>query len=205
MAASRLISEARETRLGGGVIRYRDEGDGPVLLFVHGVLANGTLWRDVVGRLSRRFRCIVPDLPLGGHSVPMESGADLTLPGVARMVADLMEMLDSRDVTLVGNDTGGAICQVVISEHPERVGRLVLTNCDAYEAFFPAFLSPFHYASKLFGTRFVDLLAWALRARFAQRALFKTVALGAIDDATLDAYGASLIQDPGVRHDLARF
>ena len=129
MAASRLISEARETRLGGGVIRYRDEGDGPVLLFVHGVLANGTLWRDVVGRLSRRFRCIVPDLPLGGHSVPMESGADLTLPGVARMVADLMEMLDLRDVTLVGNDTGGAICQVVISEHPERVGRLVLTNC----------------------------------------------------------------------------
>jgi pimeloyl-ACP methyl ester carboxylesterase len=121
------------------------------------------------------------------------------------MVVDLMEELDLREVTLVGNDTGGAICQVVISEHPERVGCLVLTNCDAYEAFFPMVLSPFHYAARLFGTRFVDLLAWTLRARFAQRALFKTVALRPIDNATLDAYGATLIQDPGVRHDLARF
>jgi pimeloyl-ACP methyl ester carboxylesterase len=205
MAASGLIWEARETRVGGGVIRYRDEGDGRALLFVHGVLANGTLWRKVVARLSEDFRCIVPDLPLGGHSVPMESGADLTLPGVARMVIDLMEELDLREVTLVGNDTGGAICQVVISEHPERVGRLVLTNCDAYEAFFPTLLSPFHYAARLFGTRFVDLLAWPLRARFAQRVLFKTVALGPIDNATLDAYMTPLIQDPGVRRDLARF
>ena len=205
MAASGLTWEARETRVGGGVIRYRDEGDGRALLFVHGVLANGTLWREVVARLSENFRCIVPDLPLGGHSVPMESGADLTLPGVARIVVDLMEELDLREVTLVGNDTGGAICQVVISEHPERVGCLVLTNCDAYEAFFPMVLSPFHYAVRLFGTRFVDLLAWTLRARFAQRALFKTVALRPIDNATLDAYGATLIQDPGVRHDLARF
>jgi len=205
MAASRKIWEAREIRFGSGVIRYGDEGDGPVLLFVHGVLANGTLWREVVPRLSEDFRCIIPDLPLGGHSVPMESGADLTPPGVARMVVDLMEALDLRDVTLVGNDTGGAICQLVISEHPERVGSLVLTNCDAYEAFFPTLLSPFHYAARLFGTRFVDLLAWTLRARFAQRALFNTVALRPIDDASLDAYGASLIQEPGVRHDLARF
>ena len=195
----------REVRLEGGVIRYREVGTGPTLVFVHGILANGTLWRDVVSHLSGRFRCIVPDFPLGGHSVPMLPKADMSPAGVARMVADLMETLDVRDVTLVGNDTGGAICQIVISNYPERVGRLVLTNCDAYEAFFPALLRPIQYAARFFGTRFVDLLAWALGARFAQRALFKTVAIRHIDEATLDAYAGRLLQDPGVREDLAKF
>src|SRR5829696_6137946 len=123
--ASLIKGEVREVRLEQGVIRYREVGSGPVLLFAHGVLANGTLWRDVVAALSGCFRCIVPDLPLGGHSVPMRPDADLTPRGVARIVVDLMEALDLSDVTLVGNDTGGAICQVVISEHPERVWRLV--------------------------------------------------------------------------------
>ena len=195
----------REVCVDGGVLRYRDVGTGPVLVFVHGILANGTLWREVLARLSGEYRCVVPDLPLGGHSVPMRPEADLSPVGVSRMVAGLMEELGLRDVTLVGNDTGGAICQIVISRHPERVGRLVLTNCDAYEAFFPPLLRPFQYAAGLFGARFVDLLAWVLGARLAQRALFKTVAFRHMDEATLDAYGGRLRQDPGVRRDLARF
>jgi len=109
------------------VIRYRDVGTGPVLVFVHGILANGTLWRDVVARLSGRFRCVVADLPLGGHSIPMSREADMTPGGVARVVAELMEALELRNVTLVGNDTGGAIYQILIHNNPERVGRLVLT------------------------------------------------------------------------------
>jgi pimeloyl-ACP methyl ester carboxylesterase len=55
MAASVLRWEAREIRLGSGGIRYRDEGEGPVLLFVHGILASGTLWREVVPQLSADF------------------------------------------------------------------------------------------------------------------------------------------------------
>src|SRR5215218_8241440 len=168
------FGEAREIQLEQGSVRYREAGSGEPVLFVHGVLVNGALWREVVGRLSGRFRCVVPDLPLGGHPVPLRPEADLSPKGVARIVADLMEALDLRDVTLVGNDTGGAICQIVISGHPERIARLVLTNCDAYEAFFPVLLSPFHYAARFFGTSFVDLLAWTLRTRPAQRALLKT-------------------------------
>jgi pimeloyl-ACP methyl ester carboxylesterase len=194
-----------EIRLDGGVIRYREVGAGPALVFVHGILANGTLWRDVVARLSDRFRCIVPDLPLGGHSVPMSPEADMSPAGVARMVAELMEGLDLREVTLVGNDTGGAVCQIVISNHPERIGRLVLTNCDAYESFFPLLLRPIQYGARLMGTRIVDLLAWVLQARFAQRALFKTVAVRNIDETTLDAYAGRLMHDAHVRRDLARF
>jgi pimeloyl-ACP methyl ester carboxylesterase len=79
-----------------------------------------------------------------------------------------------------------------------------LTNCDAYEAFFLPFLRPIQYAARLFGMRFVDLVAWALRARLVQQVLFKTVAIRHIDDVTLDAYMAPLIQEQGVRGDLAR-
>lgn len=201
-----MAGKEREIRLGQGTIRYREEGSGPTLVFVHGVLANGTLWRDVVARLSGSFRCVVPDLPLGGHSVPLGPGADLSPRGVARLVADFMAALDLRDVTLVGNDTGGAICQIVIAEHPERVGRLVLTNCDAYEAFFPwQFSLLFHHAPRLLGPRYLDLIAWILRVRPAQRLLLKTVAKRRMDEATLDAYVANLIGNVEVRRDLTRF
>ena len=64
-----------EIRLGQGVMRYREVGEGPILLFVHGILANGTLWREVVPRLSGKFRCGVPDLPVDGHAAPMDQGA----------------------------------------------------------------------------------------------------------------------------------
>ena len=205
MVAGAVNGEAREIRLGRGVIRYREVGEGPAILFVHGILANGTLWREVVPPLSGAFRCIVPDLPLGGHEAPMGPDVDLGPGGVARMVADLMEALELRDVTLVGNDTGGAICQIVVAEHPGRVGRLVLTNCDAYELFFPPLLAPFQYGARLFGGRFVDLVALVLRARVAQRALLKTVAARRMDEATLEAYFAPLIREAGVRRDLARF
>jgi pimeloyl-ACP methyl ester carboxylesterase len=195
----------KQIELSAGTIHYRDTGAGPPIVFVHGFLVDGTLWRKVTPALEADYRCIVPDLPLGGHSVPMLPEADMSPLGVARMVAGLMEELDLRDVTLVGNDTGGAICQIVVSDRPERVGRLVLTNCDAYEAFFPALLRPFQYQARLFGTRFVDFLAWVLGARFAQRALFKTVAIRHIEEATLDAYAGRLRQDPDIRRDLARF
>lgn len=203
---SRMAGDVRDVRLRRGIVRYRDIGTGPVLVFVHGVMANGVLWREVVAALSGRFRCIVLDLPLGGHSVAMRPEADLSPRGVARIVADMMEALDLRDVTLVGNDTGGAICQVVVTEHPGRVGRLVLTDCDAYDAFFPVLIGwLFRNAARFLGTRPVDFIAWMLRARFAQRALFRGVALRSPDDDTLDAYYTPLIHDAGVRRDLTKF
>lgn len=205
MAEAKVSGEGREVRLGQGVIHYREEGDGPTLLFVHGIFANGTLWRDVVSRLSGRFRCLVPDLPLGGHSVPMDPGTDLSPRGMARIVADSMEALDLRDVTLVGNDTGGAICQIVVAEHPERIGRLVLTNCDAYEAFFPLLIRPFQYGARLFGERFSSLLARALKHRPVQRLLLWTVAKRRMDETMLDAYFSSFVRDAGVRRDATRF
>jgi pimeloyl-ACP methyl ester carboxylesterase len=205
MSESVAPGEAREIRLSQGSIRYRDVGSGEPIVFVHGVLVNGVLWREVVPRLSGRFRCVVPDLPLGGHSLPLRPEADVSPPGVAKIVADLIEALDLRDVTLVGNDTGGAICQIVIANHPERIGRLVLTNCDAYEAFFPLLLRPVQLGARVFGTRFVDFLAWTLRPLPVQRLMLWTGARRRVDDEVLDAYFAPLVRDAGVRRDLTRF
>src|SRR3954471_10841826 len=114
-----------EVRLPQGTIRYRDTGAGTPLVFAHGLLVDGTLWRKVTPLLEGEFRCVVPDLPLGSHRVPMSADADLSPAGVGRILADFIAALDLEDVTLIGNDTGGAICQLVATEHPARLGRLV--------------------------------------------------------------------------------
>ena len=126
-----------EANLPQGTIRYSETGDGPPIVFVHGLLVDGRLWRKVTPLLEDRFRCIVPDLPLGSHTTPMNPDADLSPPGLARIVSGFLEALDLQDVILVANDTGGAISQITAANHPERIGRLILTNCDAFENFLP--------------------------------------------------------------------
>jgi pimeloyl-ACP methyl ester carboxylesterase len=131
--------------------------------------------------------------------------ADLTSVGVAHLIADALAALDLEDVTLVGNDTGGAICQLLITERPERIARLVLTNCDAFEQFFPPAVRPFQILSARFGEGFTTLLARLLRFRSAQRRFMATVSTRRFDDETLDAYFGAFLRDPGVRRDAARF
>jgi pimeloyl-ACP methyl ester carboxylesterase len=140
-----------EIELQQGTIRYRDSapahpdpGASPIVL-VHGLLVDGRLWDDVVAQLSGSARCIVPDLPLGSHRQALRPDADLTPYGLARLIADILEALDLQDVTLVANDTGGALSQLVVTRHPERIGRLVLTPCDAFDNFLPPMLRPLQY------------------------------------------------------------
>jgi pimeloyl-ACP methyl ester carboxylesterase len=138
-----------ETKLSQGTIRYRESGEGPPIVFMHGLLVDGQLWRKVTPLLESDFRCIVPDLPLGSHPKPMSANADLTPPGLARIVADFLEALELEDVVLVGNDTGGAITQITAANHPERIGRVVLTNCDAFENFLPPMFRPMQWAARV--------------------------------------------------------
>ena len=127
----------KEVELPQGTIRYRESGSGEPIVFMHGLLVNGLLWRKVVPLLEADFRCIVPDLPLGSHPEPMNPDADLSPPGLAAIVDRFIGALELDRVTLVANDTGGAIAQITAANHPERIGRLVLTNCDAFENFLP--------------------------------------------------------------------
>lgn len=126
--------------LPAGPIHYREAGpaDGPPVVFVHGFLVDDTLWSDVPERLAERgFHTFAPTWPLAAHRTAMRAGADLSPRGVARIVLSFLEANDLHDVTLVGSDSGGGISQFVLDEDPSRIGRLVLTNCDAFETFPP--------------------------------------------------------------------
>lgn len=199
------LGPAQDCELTQGTIRYWDVGTGPTLVFAHGIFANATLWREVVPPLVDRFRCVVPELPLGGHARPLRPDAERSPVGIAHLLAEFIAALDLHDVTLVGNDTGGAICQITIAHRPERISGLVLTNCDAYEAFFPWLLRPLHLGARFFGERFGEFLARALRSRVTQRVLVWAVALRCPDVATLDAYFSPFLRDVGIRNDLVPF
>ncbi len=118
-----------------GDISYLDTGgDGPTVLLLHGLLMDETLWTEVVADLRADHRCIVPLLPLGAHRQPVDAHADLSLTGIASLVHELIERLDLADVTLMGNDTGGAIVQLVVANHPNgRIGRIGLIACEAFD------------------------------------------------------------------------
>jgi pimeloyl-ACP methyl ester carboxylesterase len=142
VSTSSELGVQKEVRLPSGTVRYRERGSGEPIVFVHGLLVNGDLWRKVVPLLAGEFRCITPDWPLGSHEVPLDDGVNLTTRKAAGIVRRFLDALDLNDVTLVGNDTGGGLCQIVVAERPERVGRLVLTSCDAFENFPPKALYP---------------------------------------------------------------
>jgi pimeloyl-ACP methyl ester carboxylesterase len=198
-------SESREIELSGGRIRYRDVGSGPPVVFVHGLLVNGDLWRKVVPIVvGAGYRCIVPDWPLGAHSVPVPE-ADLTPPGLAALIAEFLAALDLDDVTMIANDTGGALTQLVMADHPERVGRVVLTSCDCFEAFFPSVFAPLPKAVRIPG--FVWLLVQAMRIKALHRL---PVALGWVAKRRppaeiVDSYLLPTRRDPAIRADLRRF
>ncbi|GAB4196837.1 MAG: alpha/beta hydrolase [Roseiflexaceae bacterium] len=194
----------REIELPQGRVRFFDQGEGPVLVFIHGLLVNSQLWRKVIPPLLGRYRCIAPDLPLGAHSLPMQPNADQSPLGVARLVVGLLEALDLREVTLVGNDTGGAISQLVVAHHPERIARLVLTNCDAYEEFLPLPLRWTTWGARAFGTGFVNALARPLGTRAGQRLLLAAVSTSHYTPEVLDAYIGPVLRSPEIRRDLAR-
>ena len=132
-----LVPE-HEIALRGGTIRYHDVGSGPVVVFVHGALVDATVWAPVIPALvAAGLRCVVPTWPLGSHRVPVP-GMDLTPPGVAAVIDEFLAALALDDVTLVGNDTGGGLVQILLTTTGrERVGRVVLTPSDSFEAFFP--------------------------------------------------------------------
>jgi pimeloyl-ACP methyl ester carboxylesterase len=181
-----VTDERKEVQLPQGTIRYREAGQGKPIVFVHGYLVDGRLWQGVVDRLSDRFRCIAPDWPFGAQQVPMSPDADLSPPGIARLIADFLAKLELEDVTIVGNDSGGAISQVLVTTHPDRIGRLALTNCDTHENFPPKVFRPLPPVAKLPGG--IYALAAPFRIKPVGRMAFAPFARTRIPDEWLSEW-----------------
>ena len=195
------MEQRHEVRLSAGNVRYRDTGgDGPVVLFLHGLFVDGGLWRDVVAELGG-MRCVVPDWPLGGHAPAMDPGADLTPRGVARLVLELADALELEDVTLVANDTGGAIAQLAVMERPERIARLVLTNCDAFENFLPPAFRPLQWLARV--PPLFTALAQGLRSRRVARSPlgFGLLSRRPVAAEVIDGWRHAFLADAGTRRD----
>lgn len=205
MSVSDALGEVREVRVTGATLRYREVGDGPPLLFVHGLLVNGDLWRKVVPLLSSRFRCITPDLPLGAHEIAVDDRRDLSPRSVARMLSDLIGALHLDGVTVVANDTGGAIAQLLVTEHPDAVSRLVLTPCDCFENFLPPAFKPLQVLGR--SAAFWWLAAQALRPRLLLRTpmAFGLLMHGAPPREIADSWLGPVRRSAAIRADVAAF
>ena len=201
MSVSEALGQQREVALPQGTVRYRERGEGEPIVFVHGLLVNGDLWRQVVPLLADRYRCITPDWPLGSHSVPLAASADLTPPGLARLIADFMAALDLEGATVVGNDTGTALSQIVATLHPERVGRLVLTTGDAFDNFPPKMFKGVIALGYLPGSLW--LLDKAARPYKARRFSLAPLSKKLRDREILESY-AGQVKHAGIRRDLAK-
>jgi pimeloyl-ACP methyl ester carboxylesterase len=185
-----------------GTISYRDLGEGEPILFVHGLLVDGRLWDGVAGRLADRFRCLVCDWPMGSHRTAMKPDADLSPTGQVETIVSFIDALGLERVTLVGNDTGGAVSQMLTAKHPERVERLILTNCDTFEHFppFPFNLMP--PIARLPGG--MTALSTPFRLGPVRRATYSLLAKHPIPAELVDAWLAPSQADPGVRRDTAK-
>jgi pimeloyl-ACP methyl ester carboxylesterase len=194
--------DRKEIELPAGRIRYREAGQGKPVVFVHGYLVDGRLWDGVVDRLSDRCRCIAPDWPIGSQRIAMKPDADLSPPGIAALIDSFLAALDLDDVTIVGNDSGGAMSQVLATRHPERIGRLVLTNCDTHKNFPPGPFKALVPIAKLPGG--MAALGVPFRIGAVARAAFRPFTRDPLPAELIASWMEPGLHDPGVKRDLKK-
>lgn len=206
-ARPEALGAVHEIDLGAATVRYFENGaiEGRVVVFVHGLLVNADLWRHIVpAAVEAGLHTYTVDWPLGSHSIPVPD-ADLTPPGVADLIAEFLERLDLTDVTIVANDTGGAITQILMTRHPERIGRVVLASCDAFERFFPPAFAFLPVLAKAPGS--IAVLTQTVRPKLLQRLpiTFGWVSKRPVPPETVASYLGPSRHNRAIRKDLARF
>lgn len=189
-----------------GTIPYEEAGppSGRPIVFVHGYLMGGSLWREVSTRLAARgLRCLAPTWPLGAQPSAFGPSVDLSPTGLASIIARFLDELELSDVVLVGNDSGTALCQLVAVSSPSRLGALVLTNGDAFENFPPSFFKALVAAARVpagFRTAIATMKTAAGRR--------SPVGYGLLSHGDVDALAAEWVKpvfaDAGVMEDLRR-
>jgi pimeloyl-ACP methyl ester carboxylesterase len=199
----------RTIDLSAGMIAYEDSGgDGPAIVLLPGLLMDSSLYDHVVAALGSGHRCITPTLPLGAHRHPMSEDADLSPQGQARLVGELLEGLDLEDVTLVGNDTGGALVQLLVTG-PERaaaarVGRIVLVSCDAFDNFPPGLTGKTVVLIGKLPPALFGLFLQQMRMKAVRRMPIAFGWLTKRGDAATRRWLEPVLSDPAIRRDTVR-
>ena len=189
-----------------GRISYTDRGTGPAALFVHGVLLNGYLWRHQQEALSDVRRAIAVDLLAHGNT-EIGPGQDVSVTANAKMLGEFLDAMAIDEVDIVGNDSGGGICQIFGALYPERVRSLTLTNCDTHDNWPPVAFLPFVAMVKAGGLR------KTLDAMLSNKAIYRSPdALGPayehpekLSDDTIERYLRPLVSTEQRTRDLERF
>lgn len=195
----------QEIELSAGTIEYQDTGgDGPVLVLLHGLMMDASLWDDVIAGLSADHRCVAPTLPLGAHRRAMRAGADLSLPGIARLAGEFLDRLGLREVTLVGNDTGGALVQLLMAEGNGRLGRAVLVSCDAFDNFPPGLTGRTLVLTGKLPPGLFGLFMQQMRLRAARRLPIAFGWLTKRGDAATARWMKPVLTRPEIRRDTVR-
>jgi len=191
--------------LSAGTIEYQDTGGpGPVLVLLHGLMMDASLWDGPMADLSADYRCVAPTLPLGAHRHAVRPGADLSLPAIARLIAEFLDRLDLRDVTLVGNDTGGALVQLLMADGLPRVGRVVLASCDAFDNFPPGLTGKTLLLAGQLPAPMFGLFMQQMRVKAVRRLPVAFGWLTKRGDATTARWMRPVLSQPEIRHDTVR-
>jgi pimeloyl-ACP methyl ester carboxylesterase len=190
--------------LTAGTIDYEDTGAGPAVVLLHGLLMDASLWADTIAALAPGHRCLAPTLPLGAHPHAMRPDADLSLPGVAGLVAEFLDRLDLHDVTLVGNDTGGALVQLLMVAGNPRVGRVVLASCDAFDNFPPGLTGKTLVATGKLAPALFGAFMQQMRLRAVRRLPIAFGWLTKRGDAATARWMTPILTEPKVRRDTVR-
>jgi pimeloyl-ACP methyl ester carboxylesterase len=198
------ITDVKKIELSAGTIDYIDTGAGPALVLLHGLMMDAWLWDETIAELSGGHRCVAPTLPLGAHRHAMHPTADLSLPGIARLVAEFLGRLDLHDVTLVGNDTGGALVQLLMAEGAARVGRVVLVSCDAFDNFPPGLTGKTLVLSGKLPPPVFGLFMQQMRVRPARRLPIAFGWLTKRGDAATARWLTPVMTQPEIRRDAVR-
>ena len=191
-----------EIDLSAGTLDYLDTGDGPAVVLLHGLLMDSSLWDGPIADLSTDHRCIAPTLPLGAHRHPVSG--DLSLPAIARLVEEFLDRLDLHDVTLVGNDTGGALVQLVLAGKPERVARAVLVSCEAFDNVPPGLTGKVLVLSGRLSPRLFGAFMQQLRLRAVRRLPIAFGWLTKRGDATTARWIRPVLTSQQIRRDTVR-
>lgn len=206
MAGDKRLATRRSVQTASGRISYLEQGAGPTALFVHGVLLNGHLWRHQLADLCDVRRCIAVDLLAHGET-EIAAGQDVSVTANAKMLKELLDVLDIGQADIVGNDSGGGIAQIFAALHPERVRSLTLTDCDAHDNWPPEAFKPFLAMAAAGGLR------GTLETMLADKSVYRSEqALGLayehperLSDESIERYLRPLVTTEQRTHDLQRF